>query len=297
MVKLSQPYPISGVFEVTQIYNDIKNLYCSGVQRGALPGWPSLDELYSVRLGEWTVVTGMPGSGKSEVVDAMMINLAEREGWVFVIFSPENQPVQRHAAKLAEKYIGKPFYEHDYMPRMTGSDLEKAATFLHRHFVFISPPDDELTIDHLLDKVRQMVLRRGVKGCVIDPWNEIDHQRPSGITETEYISSAITKIRRFARECNIHIWLVAHPTKMQKDKTTGKYPVPNLYDISGSAHWRNKADNGLSVFRDIGSGSREVEVHVQKIRFKEIGKVGMAVLEYQHSSGTYKDAGKEGLPN
>lgn len=295
-LKLSRPYPLSGVFEITDLYNDIKSLYTSGIHRGALPGWPSLNELYSVRQGEWTVVTGMPGSGKSEVVDAMMVNLAENESWVFAIFSPENQPVQRHAAKLAEKYIGKPFYKSRHGERMNLAELEKAAAFLHKHFIFISPPDNELTIEHLLEKVRQMVLRRGVKGCVIDPWNEIDHQRPPGITETEYISAAITKIRRFARECNIHIWLVAHPAKMQKDKTTGKYPVPSLYDISGSAHWRNKADNGISVFRDISSGSPLVEVHVQKIRFKEIGRVGMATLEYQPASGRYKDTQHGELP-
>lgn len=288
-VKMSRPYPISGVFEVTDIYLDIKHLYSQGIQRGALPGWKSLNELYSVRTGEWTVVTGIPGSGKSEVVDAMMVNLALNENWTFAIFSPENQPVQRHAAKLAEKFIGKPFYKNDFVERMAPHELERAATFLHKHFVFVSPNDDELTVDAVLEKIRQMVLRRGVKGAVIDPWNELDHQRPSGITETEYISSAITKIRRFARECNIHIWLVAHPTKLQKDKATGQYPVPTLYDISGSAHWRNKADNGITVFREIATGSKEVEVHVQKIRFKEIGKVGVATLEYNYSNGRYTD--------
>lgn len=288
-VKMSRPYPISGVFEVQDIYLDLKRLYSKGVERGALPGWKSLNELYSVRPGEWTVITGIPGSGKSEVVDAMMVNLALTERWTFAIFSPENQPIERHAAKLAEKYIGKPFYRNDYVDRLTTSDLEKAASFLHRHFVFVSPNDDELTVDAVLEKIRQTVLRRGVKGAVIDPWNELDHQRPNGITETEYISASITKIRRFARECNIHIWLVAHPTKLQKDKATGQYPVPTLYDISGSAHWRNKADNGIAVFREIAKGNKEVEIHVQKIRFKEIGKVGMAVLEYNYSNGTYKD--------
>jgi twinkle protein len=292
-VKLSRPYPISGVFEVTDIYIDIHNLYSQGIQRGALPGWKPLDALYSVRAGEWTVITGIPGSGKSEVVDAMMVNLALSEGWTFAIFSPENQPVQRHAAKLAEKYIGKPFYKNDFVPRMEPHELEKAAKFLHKHFVFVSPNDDELTIDAVLEKIRQMVLRRGVKGAVIDPWNELDHQRPGGITETEYISAAITKIRRFARECNIHIWLVAHPTKLQKDKATGQYPVPTLYDISGSAHWRNKADNGIVVFREIAKGNKDVQIHVQKIRFKEIGKVGVAVLEYNYANGRYKDPDKE----
>jgi twinkle protein len=222
------------------------------------------------------------------------VNIGVNEGWVFAIFSPENQPVQRHAAKLAEKFVGKPFYKNDYVERMSGNDLERSAQFLHKHFVFVSPSDDELTIDAVLGKIRQMVLRRGIKGAVIDPWNELDHQRPAGISETEYISSAITKIRRFARECNIHIWLVAHPTKLQKDKATGQYPVPTLYDISGSAHWRNKADNGIVVYREIAKGSKEVEVHVQKIRFKEIGKVGIAVLEYNYANGRYKDPdGKE----
>jgi F0F1-type ATP synthase alpha subunit len=36
-----------------------------GLPAGASTGWKSLDELYSVGLGQWTLVTGTPGSGKS----------------------------------------------------------------------------------------------------------------------------------------------------------------------------------------------------------------------------------------
>lgn len=288
-IKMARPYPLVGVFEVTDIYTDIQRLYRNGVQKGALPGWPSVDELYSVRTGEWSLVTGIPGSGKSEWLDAMLVNLASSEGWKFALFSPENHPLQRHFAKLAEKFIGKPFSQNRFVDRLTPNELEKACKWVHRHFVFLNPPDDELTVEAIITKARSAVLRHGINGIVIDPWNELDHSRPAGLTETEYISQCLTKLRRFARECNLHVWLVAHPAKLQKDKQTGQYPVPTPYDVSGSAHWRNKADYCIAVHRDLKEGNKEVEVHIQKVRFKEIGKVGMAVLEYQYSNGRYRD--------
>jgi twinkle protein len=290
-IKMSRPYPLVGVFEVTDIYTDIQSLYLKGLQKGALPGWPSVNSLYSVRTGEWTLVTGIPGSGKSEWLDAMLVNLANSEGWKFALFSPENHPLQRHFSKLAEKYIGLPFSENKYVPRMQKHQLEKACKWVHCHFVFLNPPDDELTVDAIITKARQAVLRHGINGIVVDPWNELDHSRPAGLTETEYISQCLTKLRRFARECNVHVWLIAHPTKLQKDKVTGAYPVPTPYDVSGSSHWRNKADYCIAVHREIKKGNKDVEVHVQKVRFKEAGEVGLAILEYNLSNGRYKDPG------
>jgi twinkle protein len=64
--------------------------------------------------------------------------------------------------------------------------------------------------------------------------------------------------------------------------------VPTPYDVAGAAHWRNKADNSITVWRDINdSSSRVTQVHVQKVRFKEIGKVGVAELAYNHVTGDY----------
>src|SRR5690349_17756461 len=80
-----------------------------GLPKGDKTGWPSVDELYSVLLGQWTLITGIPGHGKSEFLDALMMNLATNHGWVFSIFSPENQPHEVHLAKLLEKFLRKPF--------------------------------------------------------------------------------------------------------------------------------------------------------------------------------------------
>lgn len=280
----SRDYPIDGIFSISDIEPQIDALYAMGSPRGESTGWPTVDHHYTVRTGEFTVVTGIPGHGKSEWCDALMMNLTHK-GWAFAIFSPENQPLERHFVKLAEKFIEKPFFP-GYHQRIDKLELGAAKRYLEDSFTFILPPDDSLTVDGILNLAKIVILKKGVKGIVIDPWNEIDHTRPSNLTETEYISSSLTKIRRFARQYGVHVWLVAHPTKLRK-MDDGKYPPPTPYDISGSAAWRNKADNCITIYRHIDSN--QVEIHIQKIRFKEIGEIGMVALGYNRLNGRYKE--------
>ena len=109
------------------------------------------------------------------------------------------------------------------------------------------------------------------------------------MAETEHISECLGKIRRFARNHGVHVWLVAHPQKPYRIK--GKYPVPTPYDISGSAHFRNKADNCLTVWRDENEPDKPVKLFVQKIRFREVGKIGVIDLRWNHLNGRYEERG------
>jgi twinkle protein len=86
----------------------------------------------------------------------------------------------------------------------------------------------------------------------------------------------------------VHVWVVAHPQKLYR-KDDGSYPVPTPYDISGSAHWRNKADNCVTVWRDERDPDSPVQIHVQKIRFREVGSPGMADLRFNRLNGRYTD--------
>ncbi|MCH8314245.1 MAG: toprim domain-containing protein, partial [Nitrospinae bacterium] len=288
-IEKAKPCPIKGIFEVRDIVENVINLFDNGAEGGARVGWVSLENLYSVRPGEWTLITGIPSHGKSEFLDAMLVNLAESEDWRFGICSPENQPLERHAAKLLEKRIRKPFRPGPTQ-RMNSAELLEGLGWLDEHFSFILPDEKDLTVDGVLRLAKALVFRKGIKGLVIDPWNELDHSRPSNLSETEYISQSLTKVRRFARTHEVHVFLVAHPTKLPKGED-GKYPVPNPYSVSGSANWRNKADNCLTVWRDLSAPhSREVQVHVQKIRFKEIGQIGLAKLMYDPTTGRYSDS-------
>ena len=124
---------------------------------------------------------------------------------------------------------------------------------------------------------------------VIDPWNELEHNRVDSQTETEYISQALKRVRQFARRYGIHLWIVAHPAKLYRDKN-GKIPIPTPYDISGSARWRDKADNCITVWRDLSNDDKcAVEVHVQKVRFRQDGRIGVNELSYNWATGTYHE--------
>jgi twinkle protein len=76
---------------------------------------------------------------------------------------------------------------------------------------------------------------------------------------------------------------------IQKDKDTGRRAVPTLSDVSGSAHWWNKADFGIVVHRDQGAETNDTQIHVQKVRFKHMGKQGMVTLKWDRISGQYNE--------
>lgn len=284
----AQPYPIKGVFEVMDVADRVYRLYEHGWEKGVPTGWDAVDPYYTVRPGEFTVVTGIPNSGKSNWVDALMVNLARDHGWRFGVFSPENQPIEDHIARIAEKYLRKSFGEGP-TARMSREEMEGAMRWVNAHFFWILPDDDaEWTLESVLESARALVKRHGIRGLVVDPWNELEHMRERDMTETEYISRSLKHYRQFARRNGVHAWMVAHPSKLYRDKE-GNYPVPTLYDISGSAHWRNKADNGLCLWRDFRNDHAPVQVHVQKIRFRQIGKIGQADLTYSKPTQTYHD--------
>lgn len=276
------PWPVAGLYDVLHYEALLNDLYVKGIGRGESTGFSSIDPLYTVVPGQVTIVTGIPSSGKSEFVDAIIMNLAMEKRWKFAICSFEN-PAPFHIAKLAEKFTGKPFH-HGPTPRMSKDELTDCMEFLDDHFAFIDQQDGlPSTIDSILERATAAVQRLGIRGLVIDPFNYIDMKRD--MSETQEVSDMLTKVRSFAKAHDVHVWFVAHPAKMLRS-ADGKVPVPRGYDISGSASWFSKADVGLSVHRQEGE---PVEIHIWKCRFKWVGSQGMALLGYDIVNGKYSD--------
>jgi twinkle protein len=282
----AEPYPIAGLHEVLDFADETLALYHDGRRRGLSTGWESLDEFMTIRPGELSVITGVPGSGKSEFIDALAVNLARDHGWRFAMCSFENPPAE-HIAKLAEKYSGLPFWDGPTR-RMSEVELERAMDWIADRFSLIRFDDEAPTIEAILEKARAAVMRHGIRGLVIDPYNEIEHRRPVNMTETEYISQLLGKVKRFAQHHGVHVWFVAHPAKLQRD-STGTRPIPTLYDISGSANWVNKADLGIVVHRDSGKDPTRTQIRVCKVRFKSAGKIGGTELTWDRVTGRYAE--------
>jgi hypothetical protein len=268
----------ASICRVNDFIERIDALHTEGYKRGLSTGWQVLDTFYTIVKGHLNIVTGIPGHGKSEFIDNLAVNLARLQNWKFAIFSPENYPFEIHFQKLAEKYINKAFFGPS---GFTKEDIQKAKEFINEHFFFLALGDDGATVDALLNAVGQVK----VDGFILDPWNECEHMRPMSMNESEYIGYTLMKVRRFSRMHDIATWIIAHPTKLKKDKETKKYDPPDLYDISGSAAWFNKADNGLVVFRH----DEQTEIIIEKIKYRFYGKKGSAFLRFKSLSGIFEE--------
>lgn len=276
--------PIVGVYKPEMLREELFELYRTGRQPGEHPGWDQLNELYTIKKQQFTILTGIPGSGKSAFLDAMIVNLAHQKGWRFAVCSLETQPIQVHMSMIAELYAGQPFNDGP-TPRMSKQSVEKSLAWMDKHFTFVLPEEENRTLEGIIALVAEL----DVDGVIIDPWNELEHRRPKNMNETEYVSHALSKMRHHARLFNQHWWLVAHPTKLQKDRNTQRYAIPTLYDISGSAHFRNKADFGVVAWRDAEDALSPTTIYVQKVRFRWCGKIGSCDLYFDRVTGRYSE--------
>ena len=226
------------------------------------------------------VVTGIPGDGKSEFLDEVAVRLSLHYDWRCAWFSPENFPVTLHHPKLIEKLIGKRFLKG----LMTQMEFDAAVSYLSHNFFDILP-EEGYRVDTILERAESLVRRKGIRVFILDPYNCLEHQIPHGQSETQYISEFLEKLRSFARRRQVLVILAAHPTKMKKDPVSGKFPVPTMYDISGSAAFFNKADFGLAIERD--RAQCVTRVHVQKVKFRHLGQPGVASFEYNTHCGRF----------
>lgn len=196
-------------------------------------GWWELDQIWRPYPGQFNVVTGIAGHGKSTFLLNVLCNLARGQGVRSFLYVPENE---RHLREKLEKIWGNhPGFEEFCRGQC---------------FVQSAQPNryDEAprTLDWVLDKAVVALERDDADVVLIDPWNELERAKPRDMLMTDYIGECLMYLKQFCRAHDAIVILVAHPTKA--GIAEGK--VPSLADIEGSMNWYNKCDNGLIVVRD-----------------------------------------------
>ena len=272
--------PLEGIFTAEDVKDELLALFEKGLQKGATLDMGDLDDLLSLEVGRLMIVTGIPGDGKSEFLDEMAVRFSLKYDWRCAWFSPENFPVTLHHPKLIEKLIGKRFMKGLMKPM----EFESAIGYLSHNFFDILP-EEGYRVDTILEKAEALVRRKGIRVFILAPYNCLEHQIPTGQSETQYISEFLEKLRSFARRRQVLVVLAAHPTKMKRDPLTKQFPVPTMYDISGSAAFFNKADFGIAIERDRTRGV--TRVHVQKVKFRHLGQPGVASFQYNTCCGRF----------
>ena len=82
-IEAAEPLPIRSLYDLDAFREDTTALYRGEIKRGVSTGWEMLDPLLRIRPGDLSVISGFPSSGKSQFLDALCLNLARDQGWVF----------------------------------------------------------------------------------------------------------------------------------------------------------------------------------------------------------------------
>lgn len=294
----AEPYPLDGIYSWDEFDEKLLELYEKGMPKGLEVG--IANEYYSAALGELTVITGIPNHGKSSVLNQILLNLITKYNSIgeddnsldfkVGVFSPESLPTESYIARTCAQFTEKPFEKKYPFNRMTKEELIDAKNFLSEYIYMIQPDMGELNPQRILELARSLVMARGVKGIVLDPFNKFEHCRKKlDMSDGEYVAWFLNKWKDFAVRHNCHVWIVVHPRKMERDEK-GKYKVPGIYDIIGPSEFSAIADNILCVYRDVTEGGPRNYLHIQKIRNFWIGKLGVQEIEFKEDSKNFYDA-------
>jgi twinkle protein len=285
------PYPIDGLQQVSA--SCLLALRSQPAPSTMTTGVSSVDAIVHIPTdGRCIVVTGYPNMGKTSFLRAVMVHTAKAHNRRWGVFTPEMMPWEQFAANCAEVLIGKPFWPTAGYEQMTLEEVGRAGAWLQdRVSLLVCDSEDEApTLDWIFERLRAAVLRYGITDFLIDPWNEMDHSRANGTTETDHIGRSLQRIKAFCRRHGVNAWIIAHPAKPFGFKTGEAKPPPGPYDISGSAHWANKPDLGITVHGD--------ELHLWKARFRLYGRRGdWATMSFDPVTGRYDSAIKDAVPD
>jgi twinkle protein len=283
-VKEAEPWPVAGLYEADRYFQAVDDLYDFGFAKKVTTGYAEVDDIYSLSPGSLTIVTGLPNAGKTTFINQLMVNAARIHGYVSLICSFETPP-SVHIPVLAEMLLQVPFFKPNaYGERMKKDDLKKTYAFISRHFKFMQQDEGaKASIADLIERIKIAVFRWGIRCVVIDPYSYI--HRPSDISETQFIEQILSDVRLLAQAYGLHIWFIAHTTKMVQNMD-GSYKVPGGFDISGSAGWFARADHGITIHQDHEFPST-VRIVSWKSRFDWLGKKGEVSMTWDNEYRRY----------
>src|ERR1051326_1425553 len=267
-VSNSKSFPTSGIIELRDLKDNLFELQKTGITPGWSTGYSNLNQIFTVKPGYVSVTTGIPEVGKSTFWNNIAVNIAREYDIHIGLWSPENRPTEVHASSLMQIYSGKSF------PKMNEREVLEAYEWVNNHFSWLSP--EQPSMENLFDLAAKLVLKRGAMLFIFDPYASVIVDTKYG-SEHQFVRELLTRSLDFVDKYKIHLDWVAHPTKLsfkevKNPKEVAEWPIPNAYNISGSAHWFNKADFILSLWRSRKQGEYPIHVHVQKSKVKQVAK-------------------------
>ena len=278
-INQARPVPLENVTTFKDIEDEVTDFVRNGFKKGFQVGLQNFDNIFSTYTGQFITVTGIPSSGKSDFVDQMVVGYNRNYNWKTAFASPENAPTYLHAHKLMRKVWEDMPTQQD----IGTNKWKQVAEHVNDNFFFIDM--ERYTLESVLRKGAELVKRKGIKCLVIDPFNKIRDVDCKTEDVNRYTMEYLTKIETFAKKFDVLVFIVAHPTKMYKDKE-GKIEEPTMYNIKGGGEWYDASYHGLLVHRDYEA--KTVKAKVLKVKFQNLGENGAeAHFKWERRSGCF----------
>ena len=278
-INTARPVPLENVTTFKDIEDEVTDFVRNGFKKGYQVGLNNFDEIFSTYTGQFITVTGIPSSGKSDFVDQMVVGYNNNYGWKTAFASPENAPTYLHAHKLMRKtWQGMPSSKDIH-----GDKWNRVANHVNDNYFFIDM--ERYTLESVLRKGAELVKRKGIKCLVIDPFNKVRDVDCKTEDVNRYTMEYLTKIETFAKKYDVLVFVVAHPTKMYKDKD-GKMEEPTMYNIKGGGEWYDASYHGILVHRNYEE--KTVKAKILKVKFQNLGENGAeAHFTWEPRSGCF----------
>lgn len=239
-----------------------------------------IDELFKLRPGEGTVLTGIGNYGKSAFYKWFYLMRCLLYGERFVAFAPEDNPPRDYYVDYIEMLLGCDCSPMN--PNRPSRDVYKRAKdWVGKHIFLLVPEDAEPTPSYIKERFFEVIVKEKVSGICIDPWNQLFHDTKA--RSDQYLSAMLGDLTRFARKNDVSLLIVAHPKSLTKPPGEKNYPCPDFQDIADGPMWNNKMDNILVYHRPLGQTEPNnplCELHSKKIKKKFVGRKGMNPFRY-----------------
>jgi len=262
----SQAIPVEGIYYLEDVFPSMLENFRRGIQLAPTTRFGEMDDYFRWKKGEINLWTGYANWGKTFFVLQLMLTKSIYDGWKWAIFSPENYPANDFYDDLIEMYVGK------WLDKMSEEEYTHACTFVNDHIFYVYP-DNEHDLESVNEKFRYLILKKGVDGVLIDPFNQLDKIAKPFERDDQYLSVVLKDIKRFALLNGVSYNIIAHPKNPVYGVNKALPPV-DMYDLHGGSMWGNKADQIVVYHRPNfheNPSDPNVTVYVRKVKRKRTG--------------------------
>ena len=232
--------PVPSVRDLSEV-DDIDLDEIDGIETGI----PLMDkELMRLFYGTLTILSGMPGSGKSSILCQIICNALDqgKNCWMYSGELPEYMVKNWFnyifaGPRNVETYV-KPNSDEYYKIRgEIKGEINKE--YKGRWFVYKDDYSNNLT--ELISSMTDVVRKYNVKLLILDNMMTIDAE--AGENELREQTNTIKRLIEFSKKYCVATILVCHPRKLTETSTV------KTYDISGSANIINLAHRTIGMRR------------------------------------------------